>query len=300
MAFFLDNETVVLIKNAQRILNDENFPFYHTRKISLLDFTGVTDTQYKKLDLYLKSIRQDFTKIMATVSSIDKVYSSYQEGTYEVSYYHSIGTQATIELGCMIEYLFVKYRVLMEYLKIVLEICIKPRMTREEKQTYNDLKTDENKKLDYLIQYVVSNSCSSGSITDTNWFQDLRKKRNGITHKGSTCLVFEDKENLLFKIYDVDSLDKEDGEVEVENIYLNEKGLIYYRLYWGLFISRLIVFFEWTFQYLFHIGHLPENSSALLELSNLKKPGGFVTKSGKKIPDIRTSICNLIINLSEA
>jgi len=105
-------ENIEIIKKARSIMQNNYAFHYLTYQIQLSFFDGVSEENYQKLDYKLKSIRQDFAKILVVMNSIDKTYSAYQKNEYVPTYLSVMNNQATSELGCFIEYLFAKYRVI--------------------------------------------------------------------------------------------------------------------------------------------------------------------------------------------
>lgn len=243
-------ENIEIIKQAFSIIKNDYAFQKSTMYLQSSFFDGVANENYAKIDYKLKAIRQDFTKILVIMNCIDRTYSAYQSNEYTPSYTSVMDNQATNELGCFIEYLFAKYRVILEYIEQILEICIPPRLNDIQKKEY-DTRKKAHTKYKFLLKYIAENIGKTSSVLNMEWFQNIRIERDFIIHDGATCLVFGDKENLLFKVMTTDALDKEESEPDI--FFSNEKGLIYYVRYWGLQISKLIVFAETVFEFLISI-----------------------------------------------
>lgn len=255
-----DNMYMLLIRQAYSILHDNNF-FKDNLYLIQTNWEGLSEYNYKRLDNDLKAIRQDFAKIKLTMEVIDRVHSKYLKNRSDFF----LSLKLKDELGIYIEYLFFKYRVILEYIQDILEICITCRFSNSERKVYSRKKNHE--KFEYLLQYVAKNSQKNG-VLNIEWFQKLRLDRNALVHKGASCLVFDDEKDLLFKVWAIDKLEKK--EVKLDPFYTNDQNLVYYNRYWGLQLARMIIFIKTIFNFLMHIGDLTDEMKDTLDWINSK------------------------------
>lgn len=286
------DENIKIINQAHSLIKNEYAFQKNTIYLQTTFWDGVSEEDYIKMNYKLKAIRQDFTKILVIMNVIDTTYSKYQRSEFVPTYISIMDNQATEELGCFIEYLFAKYRVILEYIQQIMEICIPPRLNETEREKYEQIKKS-HKKFKFLLNYIAENIEDESCVLNMEWFQNLRIDRDFIIHDGATCLVFGDKENLLFKVMTTDALDKEDDVIDL--FYSNENGLVDYVRYWGLQISKLIVFGEIVMSFLIEIGNLPEDKKKLIDATS--KRNKLIDSDGIECDDKQDVLDRMLENL---
>ncbi|MDS0528470.1 hypothetical protein NNC19_22530 [Clostridium sp. SHJSY1] len=164
------HENIEITKQAHSILENGYVLQKSSELLQNSSFKGVSKEEYKKICYKLKTMRQDFSKILVIMNAIDRTYSLYQKDEYVPSYISIKNDQATNEIGCFIEYLYAKYRVILEYIQQILEICIPPRLDDIQKEEYNKLKK-AHKKYNFLLKYITENIEETSNILNMEWFQ---------------------------------------------------------------------------------------------------------------------------------
>lgn len=287
------NENIEIIKKAYSLIKNEYVFHRSTGYLQNCFWENVPEEDYIRLDYKLKAIRQDFVKILVIMNCIDATYLKYQKNEFASTYYSIGENQATEELGCFIEYLFAKYRVVLEYIQQIMEICIPPKFDDTQREEYETRKKAHT-KFKFLLKYVADNIDDTNSVLNMEWFQGIRIDRDFIIHDGATCLVFGDKKNLLFKVMTTDAMDKEDVQPDI--FYSTENGLIDYLSYWGLQISKLIVFAETIMSFLIGIGTIPEERKSQIDFIFSSERNRFVD-DGSELSDKQDVLEKMLIKL---
>ena len=237
-------------------------------------FCGLDEEKYKRTDYLFKATRQDFSKILTVMNCIEDTYTMYRENRFSRPYFE-IGNPALEEIACHIEYLFTKFRVIIEYMEEILSICIPPILPEDKKKEYDEMLKKKGPKakvnrFDYLLEYISTNDDEHKKILNTKWFQDFRENRNFLVHKGASCLVYGDKTEILFSVMKIDEMERED-EINIDTYFLTDNMLIRYRRFWGIMISELILFCEAIFEFLLSKASIVEEQKYFLDISNYSK-----------------------------
>lgn len=299
-----------VIQKAHSLLTSSNVFLSSTAEMQLSFFPElerISDDkekrrQYDRLMYTLKAIRQDYAKILVMMNSIHKTYTEYQTGKYKKFYYELGSDPATDELGCYIEYLFAKYRVILQYIRDILHLFIPLKMNENEKTEYKKFKKGSDrdgtsdKGYEYYLKYISGHVDDSLSVLNLEWFLNLIENRNSIIHKGATCLVYGDKSRLLFNVFTTDALDLDkENEPKADAFYTVENGRIDYNHYWGLHISKLIVFFKTIWEFLLRDSQLSEEQEFLLKYIQ-NSSGAMTDAGGNRLPTMQDVLVDLLEN----
>jgi hypothetical protein len=276
MERLISNREIQIIEEAYNILKENMFlktVYINNSFFSKKEEVEGNEEFYKRIDYNLKAIRQDFRKILTIMSLINERYEEFIREEHKFSFKNDI--------GCLIEYLFIKYRVILEYIYKILKEILFLDFTQKEEKKFNKQKSNYE-KFQYLLNYIVEKNKDNSNL-DIKIFKEIIDDRNSLIHNGASCVVYydyreEDNKYLKFKINSLDELDKE-IEIKKENFYQTEKGLLIYDFYWGLYISKLIVFLENIYRFILDKGILNNEKKEKIDevLKNEKvSPGEYI------------------------
>lgn len=243
-----------LIKEARKITMDKRIFYNSTLLIQSADF-GIEESEYRELMYKLKALRQDFVKIITTLELIEEKFDKFSKKN------NLTDKKESNEICCLMEYLFIKYRVMIEYVFKVLEICLFPKLSIEKKKEYEKHKKRRN---NILLQYLNENLKKENVFLNTEWFQQFREDRNVIVHGGATCLIFGTKDRLKFRVLETNAMD-DDITKEYEEFFMYENDVIDYSRFWALHISKLIIFCETIFDILIEISNREDEKTELID-----------------------------------
>lgn len=253
----------------------EDYVFHKsTGMLGAATFCDLDNDSYERIDDLFKATRQDFSKILTIMNCIEDTYTMYRENRFTRSYFE-IGNPALEEIACHIEYLFTKFRVILEYMEEILDICIPPILSDNEKKEYEKMRKKKGPKakaerFDYLLNYISLNDEEKQKILNTKWFQDFRENRNFLVHRGAGCLVYDDKTEILFSVMRIDEMEREE-EIKLDEYFLTDNMLIRYQRFWGIMISELILFCEAIFEFLLSKASITEDMKYVLNITNYSK-----------------------------
>lgn len=276
MERLISNREIQIIEEAYNILKENMFlktVYINNSFFSKKEEVEGNEEFCKCIDYNLKAIRQDFRKILTIMSLINERYEEFIREEYKLSFQNDI--------GCLIEYLFIKYRVILEYIYKILKEILFLDFTQKEEKKFNKQKSNYE-KFQYLLNYIIKKNKDNSNL-DIKIFKEIIDDRNSLVHNGATCVVYydyreQDNKYLKFKINSLDELDKE-IEIKKETFYQTEKGVIIYDFYWGLYISKLIVFLENIYRFILDKGILDNDKKEKIDelLKNKKvSPGEYI------------------------
>ena len=234
-----------IIKEMFDLYKGRDIPVELTKQIQITKFS--VHTNEKNVDEYLKAIRQDIRKIFLIVSEIEKLFDSESEDNCENSQI----------MALLIEYIFSKYRSILEYVYQIADLVLEISYSRNNLKDYEKY----NEILAFLKKNVQEEE--KKKVLNTKWFSDIRKTRNSIIHNGATCIVFSDKKELMFQIYDLDTKEL----VIDKNMYLHNGNCIYFGYFVVLNISYLFYFINIVFSLIAQTGEINLELETMFKLA---------------------------------
>ena len=290
-----------IIKYAYK-LTEQYYAFHYSTlylKASVIaNIDKANEETYKQLDSWLKGIYQDYTKILVAMNAIEKIQRQRRDNTFEHTYETLGDLQETNELSCWIDYIFTRYRSILDYIYQVVILCVPPQLSEEEKEEYDNL-SKQHKKCNFLLNSIANKINSTHSdILDIKIFKKIVDDRDYLVHDCASCLVFSDcrdsNKTLTFKVLTKNSLEEDETEI-IDPFYCLENNIIDYKRYWGLQLSILIVFFDTIFTYLKDLCTIDPFTLHIID--NSSKITTFETDTEGSTPHIQSVFRNVLSEL---
>lgn len=185
---------------------------------------GKIPKKFQDLNNYLKFIHQDIWNIETIALRLKWQKDLWNRGELNDSLWMSFAASD-------IDLFHVEFRSIFDYLaKIISLISDSPGQSRgksfEKLKGWLAKSSNNSKKLGEDLAQLVR-SCA--------WFDELRRVRDSIIHKGGFTLVFPEKDKILFQLIN--------GKILGPEIMFNE-NVVNFELYAGLYIGYLIAYLE--------------------------------------------------------
>ncbi|WP_144467427.1 hypothetical protein [Bacillus toyonensis] len=190
---------------------------------SMFNFGWVAENE--EILEYTKVIRQEVAKIYLLIGRL-------QDGVEQNKINEKTGLNDFA--GLDIDLFFVKYRTIIDYLLYIVRLNYKDEL--------KDIKKIEN--VFKFLQGKASELKLSTALIDNSWFYLIAECRNGLVHRGSSCVAYADKFDIPFQIY---KFGLEDTIFDNEYLLFNEANLYSFRNYFVVYMSYLHYFMEELF-----------------------------------------------------
>lgn len=196
--------------------------------------------KFKKLDEIEKAIGQDTKKMLLSAKKIYD-YSMMNENVKgelirKNNGYDEIKDSVQINM----EYYIYKYRVIVEYiLKIVdclIDMDIKAYCEEKNIQKRLNQKEIGEIKVDYICKIVKQNG---DGMFDKEWLDSIRIVRNKLVHEGASCVIFDNGDEPLFQVYNLDV-----DDLLNPNDFVSNGRLISCKYFISVTVPELIYFVE--------------------------------------------------------
>lgn len=180
----------------------------------------------KEILEYTKAIRQELAKIYLLIGRLQdgltqKVIGNTKTGINDLA-------------GLDIDLFFVKYRTIIDYLLKIVRL------------NYGD-ELKGIKKIEDVFNFLKDKARDqklSTALLDNSWFYLIGEYRNGLVHRGSSCVAYADEFDIPFQIY---KFDLEDTIFDNEYLLYNDANLYSFRYFFVVYMSYLHYFMEELF-----------------------------------------------------
>lgn len=205
-----------------------------------------------KLDNIEKAISQDIKKMLLAAKKVNDYSIGYQgnplfveneNGEAELFY-----DEEKDSIQIYMEYFIYKYRVIVEYVvKILDEVIYMDESAYKKINSKKHIGEFErtNVKLEYIRKLILKYSSEQ---IDLEWFDEVRKVRNKLVHEGASCMIFNNENEPLFQVYNL-----EVDDLFMPQEFLSNGNVISCKYFIAVTVSYLIYFVDTIFQILRNI-----------------------------------------------
>lgn len=205
-----------------------------------------------KLDNIEKAISQDIKKMLLAAKKVNDYSVGYQgtplfieneNGEAELFY-----DEEKDSIQIYMEYFIYKYRVIVEYVVKILDEVIymdESAYKKGNSKKYIGEFERTNVKLEYIRKLILKYSSEQ---IDLEWFDEVRKVRNKLVHEGASCMIFNNENEPLFQVYNL-----EVDDLFMPEEFLSNGNVISCKYFIAVAVSYLIYFVDTIFQILRNI-----------------------------------------------